>query len=227
VAAARYLRDAYNTFGDWLLAIASYNCGGTNVSKAIRRSDGKRDFWEIYDYLPRETRGYVPAFIGALYATHYYKEYGIVPLRDALVTIPVDTVTIRRNLHFAQVDECVGVSVEALRALNPQYLHNIVPGNTRPYSLRIPMEKVGAFLDARDSLYFHKQELYLNPVQLKKIEDGSVGQGNRLTYKVKSGDVLGRIAGRYGVTVAQIKKWNSLESNTIRIGQKLIIYTKR
>jgi len=227
VAAARYLRDAYNTFGDWLLAIASYNCGGTNVSKAIRRSDGKRNFWEIYDFLPRETRGYVPAFIGALYATHYYKEYGIVPVRDVAVKIPVDTISIHKNLHFAQIEECVGVPVSTLQALNPQYMHNIVPGNTRPYILRIPMEKVGTFLDAGDSLYFHKQDVYLNPVQLKKIEDGAVGQGNRITYKVKSGDVLGRIATKYGVTVAQIKKWNGLKSNTIRIGQKLIIYTKR
>lgn len=226
IGAARYLKNAYSIFGDWSLAIASYNCGAGNVNKAIRRSGGKKDFWEIYEYLPRETRGYVPAFVGALYATHYYKEHGIVPHPTAKA-VPVDTFMIRRNLHFSQVEQMAGVPEKLLEELNPQYMHKIVPGNSRPCVLRVPMEYSAAIIDAGDSLYTHRQSEFLDPVQLKKIEDGAVGSGNRIVYKVKSGDVLGRIASRYGVTVAQIKKWNGLSSNNIRIGQKLTIYTRK
>lgn len=226
IGAARYLKNAYAIYGDWALAIASYNCGAGNVNKAIRRSGGKRDFWSIYDFLPRETRGYVPAFVGALYATHYYKECGIVP-KPSAIAVSVDTFMVHRNLHFSQVEEMVGVPMSMLEGLNPQYMHKIVPGDSHPCVLRVPMEYTNAFIDAGDSLYLHKREQYLDPVQIKKIQDGAVGSGNRIVYKVKSGDVLGRIANRYGVTVAQIKKWNGLNSNNIRIGQKLIIYTRK
>lgn len=226
IGAARYLKNAYSIFGDWSLAIASYNCGAGNVNKAIRRSGGKRDFWEIYDYLPRETRGYVPAFVGALYATHYYREHGIVPQPSALA-VPVDTFIVRKNVHFAQFEGVAGVPVEMLEKLNPQYMHKIVPGDKYPCSVRVPMQYSNAIIDAGDSLYTYNRAQLLDPVQIKKIEDGAVGSGNRIVYKVKSGDVLGRIASRYGVKVEQIKKWNGLKSNTIRIGQKLIIYTKK
>ena len=226
VGAARYLKNAYDIYKDWPLAIASYNCGAGNVNKAIRRSGGKRDFWEIYDYLPRETRGYVPAFVGALYATHYYKEHGIVP-KPSAIAVPVDTLVIRRNLHFSQLEEVAKVPSSMLEKLNPQYMHKIVPGNSYPCVVRVPMEHTNAIIDAGDSLYIYKQDEYLNPVQLKKIEDGAVGSGNRIVYKVKSGDVLGKIARRYGVSVAQIKKWNGLKSNTIIIGQNLTIYTRK
>ncbi len=226
VAAARYLKNAYSIFGDWSLALASYNCGAGNVNKAIRRSGGKRDFWQIYEYLPRETRGYVPAFVGALYATHYYNEHGIVPHPSALA-VPVDTLEIRRNVHFAQFEGVAGVPVQMLEDLNPQYMHKIVPGDKYPCVVRVPLEYTNAIIDAGDSLYTYKCAEYLDPVQIKKIEDGAVGSGNRIVYKVKSGDVLGRIANRYGVTVAQIKKWNGLSSTNIRIGQKLIIYTRK
>lgn len=226
IGAARYLKNAYSIYGDWSLAIASYNCGAGNVNKAIRRSGGKRDFWQIYDFLPRETRGYVPAFVGALYATHYYREHGIVPQPSALA-VPVDTFVIRRNVHFAQIQGVAGVPVDMLEKLNPQYMHKIVPGDKYPCSVRVPMKYSNAIIDAGDSLYTYRRSEFLDPVQIKKIEDGAVGSGNRIIYKVKSGDVLGRIASRYGCTVAQIKKWNGLSSNTIRIGQKLIIYTKK
>lgn len=226
-AAAKYLKEAYAVFGDWNLAIASYNCGLGNVNKAIRRSGGKRDFWQIYDYLPRETRGYVPAFIGALYAMHYYKEYGIVPVKKP-ISVPVDTFHVHRNLHLGQIASVVGVDSAMVANLNPQYYHGMIPGNDYECVLRLPMEYTNAFIDAGDSLYVYEREKYLGEVALKKMKENSpYGSGNYVVYKVKSGDVLGKIARRYGVTVSQIKIWNNIHSNTIRIGQKLKIYNRR
>ena len=221
IAAARYLKNAYEILGDWQLAIASYNCGLGNVSKAINRSGGKRDFWDIYPYLPRETRGYLPAFMGALYTLHYYKEYGIVP-KKAAIAVPVDTFHIKKQLHFEQIAAVVGVPKETVAQLNPQYLHEIVPGQEYPCILRLPMKFSNAFIEAGDSLYTYDTTRLFNPVTIKKIKEG--GSGNAIVYKVKSGDVLGKIARRYGVSVAQIKKWNHLKSDNIRIGQKLTIY---
>lgn len=221
IAAAKYLKNAYEIFGDWNLAIASYNCGIGNVNKAIRRSGGKRDFWDIYAYLPRETRGYLPAFVGALYALHYYKEYGITP-KKAVVAVPVDTFHIRKQLHFEQIAAVVGVPKETVAQLNPQYLHEIIPGKEYPCILRLPMKFTNGFIEAGDSLYAYDTARLFNPVKIKGIMEG--GSGDSIIYKVKSGDMLGKIARRYGVSVAQIKKWNHLKSDTIRIGQKLTIY---
>lgn len=220
-AAARYLQDAYEIFGDWNLAIASYNCGAGNVNKAIRRSGGKRDFWEIYPYLPRETRGYVPAFVGALYAMTYYKEHGLKP-EAVEMPVHVDTFKINKMLHLKQVSELVGIPHEELRNLNPQYSHDIVPGNSREYILRLPYTYTNSFIEHEDSLYTYKADTYLNPATLKKIVDGA--DGERIVYRVKSGDYLGRIASRYKCTVSQIKRWNNLKSNNLRIGQRLVIY---
>lgn len=221
-AAAQYLADAYKIFGDWNLAIASYNCGAGNVNKAIRRSGGSRAFWDIYPFLPRETRGYVPAFVGALYTMTYYKEHGIVPEQVSLPAV-TDTFRINRMLHFKQVEELVGIPVGELRNLNPQYRHDIVPGNEREYLLRIPFNYSNSFIDHEDSLYTYKSDIYFNPVTIKKIKDG--GDGQRIIYKVRSGDVLGKIAMRYRVSVSSIKRWNNLRSNTIRVGQRLVIYS--
>ena len=220
-AAARYLRDAYNIFGDWNLAIASYNCGAGNVLRAIRRSGGSRAFWDIWPYLPRETRGYGPAFVGALYTMKYYKEHSI---RPASIEIParVDTFKITKMLHLKQVSELTGAPLEQLKNLNPQYRHEIIPGNEREYILRIPYNYTNAFIDHEDSLYRHKADIYFNPATIKKLKDG--GDGERIVYKVKSGDYLGKIASKYRVSVAQIKRWNNLKSNDIRIGQRLTIY---
>ncbi len=221
-AAARYLSDAYSTFGDWSLAISSYNCGSGNVAKAIRRAGGSRDFWDIYPYLPRETRGYVPAFVGAMYAMTYYKEYGLVP---EAVSLPAstDTVMIRRNLHFKQINEVVGVPMEDLKNLNPQYIHDIIPGNEGEYVLKLPFNMTSAFLAVNpDSLYNHKSSELLNPQILKNIKDS--GAEVRTAYRVKDGDYLGRIASRYHVSVSQLMKWNHLRSSSIRAGQILYIY---
>ena len=218
--AARYLQDAYEIFGDWNLAIASYNCGAGNVNKAIRRS-GSRAFWDIWPFLPRETRGYVPAFVGALYAMNYYKEHGIKP-EPVQMPAHVDTFKISRMLHLKQVSELTGAPLDELKNLNPQYRHEIIPGNDREYILRIPYKYTTAFIDSEDSLYRHKADIYFNPVTIKKIKDG--GDGERIVHRVQSGEYLGKIATKYRVSVAQIKKWNNLKSNDIRIGQRLIIY---
>ncbi len=225
-AAARYLRDAYKIFGDWALAISSYNCGAGNVSKAIRRAGGSRDFWSIYPYLPRETRGYVPAFVGAMYAMTYYREYGIVP-QNVGMPAQTDTFEIHRNLHFKQVNSVVGVPMDVLKNLNPQYIHEIIPGNTKTSILKLPYTWTNAFLETdRDSLYSFKADSLMSQKVLKEVQS-STGKGQQRTaYRVKSGDYLGRIASRHGVTVAQLKKWNNLKSSNIREGQILYIYGK-
>lgn len=220
-AAARYLQDAYEIFGDWNLAIASYNCGAGNVNKAIRRSGGKRAFWDIWPYLPRETRGYVPAFVGALYAMTYYKEHGIKP-EAVEMPIHVDTFKINKQLHLKQIAELTGAPLEELKNLNPQYRHDIIPGNSKEYILRLPYTYTNAFIEHEDSVYTHKYDEFFNPTTIKKIQDGA--DGERIVYVVKNGDYLGRIASRNRCTVAQIKRWNGLKSNNIRVGQRLVIY---
>lgn len=228
-AAAEYLRDAYDIFGDWSLAIASYNCGSGNVNKAIRRSGGGKDFWDVYSYLPRETRGYVPAFVAALYVLTYYPEHNIVP---AQLSLPahVDTFMINRNLHFGQISENLGVSIEELRDLNPQYMYDIIPGDTHEYLLRIPYNYTLAFIDKENEFYGYKDSLYFNPVKMKQIERGTsvatIPAGGYITYTVRKGDTLGGIARRYGTTVNNLKSWNNISGTTIRIGQRLRIYGK-
>lgn len=221
-AAARYLLDAYQTFGDWNLAISSYNCGAGNVNKAIHRSGGKRDFWSIYDFLPRETRGYVPAFVGAMYAMTYYREYGIVP-SEQVVKEPVDTFMITHNLHFKQINEVVGIPMETLSELNPQYLHQIIPGTEEPCVLKVPLTWTNSFIDVdQDSLYNHRSEELMSAQVIKNIQES--GNEVRTAYRVKSGDYLGRIASKYHVTVKQLMKWNHLKNSNLRVGQVLYIY---
>lgn len=220
-AAAQYLLDAYNMFGDWSLAIASYNCGAGNVRKAIKRAGGSRKFWDIWEYLPRETRSYVPAFVGALYTLEYYKEHGLKP---EAVGMPsgIDTLVINKQLHLRQVSELTGAPLEQLKNLNPQYRHEIIPGHEREYILRLPYQYTSSFIENEDTLYKHKAEVYFDPVAIKKIKDE--GDGVRIIYKVKNGDYLGKIASKHRVSVAKIKKWNKLKNDNIRVGQKLVIY---
>jgi len=222
-AAARLLKDNYMIFGDWSLAIASYNCGAGNVSKAIRRSGGKTDFWEIYAYLPRETRGYIPAFIAALYTLNYYPEHGIVP---AQISLPahVDTFHISQNLHFGQISENIAIPMETLRDLNPQYLHDIIPGTEHTYILNLPHQYTLAFVDMEDSIYHYKDSVFFNPVAVKKIKETGGSNEQRVIHKVKSGETLGSIAKKHHTTVANIKRWNGLKGDNIRVGQRLYIY---
>ena len=220
-AAAQYLLDAYNMFGDWNLAIASYNCGAGNVRKAIKRAGGSRKFWDIWDYLPRETRTYVPAFVGALYTLEYYKEHGLKPEAVGMPTA-TDTLVINKQLHLKQVSELTGAPLSQLKNLNPQYRHEIIPGHEREYILRLPYQYTTSFIELEDTIYRHKAEIFFDPVAIKKIKDA--GDGVRIIHKVKNGEYLGKIASKYRVSVAKIKKWNNLKSDNIRVGQNLIIY---
>ena len=222
-AAARLLKDSYMIFGDWSLAIASYNCGAGNVSKAIRRSGGKTDFWEIYNYLPRETRGYIPAFIAALYTLNYYQDHGIVPTP---VSLPahVDTFHVDKNLHFGQISETIGIPMETLRDLNPQYLHDIIPGTEHTYILNLPHQFTLAYVDLQDSIYRYKDSVFFNAVAVQKIKETGGSGEQRVIHKVKSGETLSSIASKHHTTVNNIKRWNNLKSNTIHVGQRLYIY---
>ena len=221
-AAARYLQDAYRMFGSWPLAIASYNCGAGNVNKAIRRAGGSKEIWDVYPFLPRETRGYIPSFIAALYMMNYYQEHQLTPVA---VNMPVhtDTIKVTKMLHFDQVTHFTGISKKELQDLNPQYLHDIVPGVEREYILRIPYNYTGKFVENEDSIYKYKDSLYFSPATLKKIKESGSTNAQRITHKVKSGETLSHIALKYGVKVKDIQRWNGVKNN-IRIGQKLVIY---
>ena len=223
-AAARYFRDAWNIFGDWALAISAYNCGSGNVNKAIKRAGGKRDFWSVYEFLPRETRGYVPAMVGAMYAFRYASEYGLRPEPKA-VPVYVDTFKISRNLHFSQISEVMGIPIDDLRDLNPQYYKDIIPGGGNV--LRLPFNYSADFIDLQDSIYRYKADTMF----AARIEDGREVVAGRpvptsrgtswIYYKVRSGDNLGKIAKKYHCSVKQLKSWNNLHSDMIREGQKL------
>lgn len=224
-AAARYLKNLYEMFGDWPLAVSAYNCGSGNVRKAITRAGGKRDFWSVYPYLPKETRGYMPAFVGVMYAF----AYSPLPASDSLVTpVPVpaevDTFEIHRNLHFRQVSELVGVPMDEIRYFNPKYYNDIVPGAAGSCTLLLPENWSEAFVAvAPDSLSSHKASEYLTDKVAKDIAAGK-REGARLVYTVKSGDTLSHVASRYRVSVKQLMAWNHLRSDRLSIGQKIYIY---
>ena len=221
-AACRFLKDLYNIFDDWTLALAAYNCGPGNVSRAIARAGvDAKSFWDIYDYLPRETRGYVPKFIAASYVYAYHDLHGI----EAKATpqcISTDTVVINRTMHLGQVASTLNIPLETLRLLNPQYKIDIIPAARKPYTLRLPTRYTSEFILQQDSIYakdstFLKE--YINPANLEKKRAEGVGY----VYTVRKGDNLGLIAKRNRCTVKDIMRWNKLKSTTIRIGQKLRI----
>ena len=226
-AAVRYLADLYKLFGKWELAIAAYNCGPGNVKKAIVRSDGKTDFWELYYYLPRETRGYLPMFIAANYIMTFHKEHGIFPMEPS-TPISTDTVVVSKNLHFKQIAEVCGAEIDEIRALNPQYIKDIIPGENEPYVLRLTNNLVTDFLANEDSIYRHKEQEFFPRVSiaemLKQAKANDDGRGTLKRHKVKSGETLGGIARKYRVTVKQIMKWNGMRNTNIRAGQYLNIY---
>lgn len=226
-AAVRYLGNLYDMLGDWTLAVSAYNCGAGNVNKAIRRAGGKRDFWSVYPYLPRETRGYMPAFVGVMYAFAYSGDYGLTP---EAVGAPgqVDTFEVSRNLHFKQIQEVVGVPLDELQYLNPEYYNDIVPGSGGKCIVRVPYDWSAAWIAAdQDSLYTHNASLYLSEQVLKEIESGKGGKsggGARICHTVRSGDTLSHIARRYHTSVKQLMSWNHLRSDRLSIGQKIYIY---
>lgn len=224
-AACRYLKDLYKIYHDWTLAIAAYNCGPGNVNKALTRAGGGKTFWDIYEYLPRETRGYVPAFIGASYAYAYHQQHGIKS-ENPPMPLATDTVRVSRLLHLGQVASVLDIPIETLRMLNPQYKLDIIPATIKSYTLVLPQHSLCEYIAREEEI--HKQDSvylkeYLNPanIEKKKIEQKTP---TYTTYTVKKGDTMGAIARRYHVTTVQILKWNKLKSaNNLQIGQKLRI----
>ncbi|MFD2788212.1 Membrane-bound lytic murein transglycosylase F [Arenibacter antarcticus] len=224
-AASKYLKKLHTIFDDWDLALAAYNSGPGNVNKAIRRSGGYKNYWNIRRNLPRETAGYVPAFLATMYIFEYAKEHGF---EQQLVDRPyfeTDTVHVKSMITFDQISELVDISVEELQVLNPTYKLNIIPFvKNKNYTLRLPIDALGKFVNNEDAIYAHvKNELKSEEKPLPQV----VQSQDQIRYKVKSGDFLGKIAERYGVGVSQIKSWNGLRSNNLRIGQRLTIYPRK
>ena len=224
-AAAHHLKDLYDTFGDWSLAISAYNCGPGNITKAITRSGGKTSFWDIYPYLPRETRGYLPAFIAVNFAMSYYKEHGICPM-ESVRPQQTDTLLIGRNLHFRQITHFCDISTDELKALNPQYLTDVIPGAYRTCVLTLPQQFIRPLLEAGDSLYEYDTENLFPKAKLAAINDDMTNRVTYVTHKIKSGETLGSIARKYHTTVRNIKNWNNLKSDNIRAGKTLRIYNR-
>ncbi len=223
-AAAKYLRDSYTIFGDWFLAISSYNCGVGNVNKAIRRA-GSRDFWKIYPYLPRETRGYVPSFIAALYMLEYYKEHNLQPTQFNLPA-HVDTVNVNKNVHFEQISAVIGIPLEELKSYNTKYTQNIVPGASGECSIQLPYNYTIPFIEKEQEIYAYKDSVYFNPITKQSIKENAASSGGgQITHRVKKGETLGHIAMKYRVSVKNLMRWNGLSSKSVlRIGQRLTIY---
>lgn len=226
-AAARYLKDLYDIYHDWNLVLAAYNCGPGTINKAIRRAGGETDFWKIYNYLPNETRGYVPAFIAANYIMNYYCEHNISPM-EMRMPEGSDTIHITRNLNLNQVADVCKINIDELRALNPEFKKDIIPVSTEPYALRLPNSMISSFIEKEDSIYNYKPELYqtrrvtVEPDTPKTSSKKS--QSKKAVYhRIRQGDTLGGIAAKYGVSVSQLRRLNGIKGNSIRAGKRLRI----
>ena len=238
-AAAQYMTNMYAIFGDWDLVLASYNSGPGNVSKAIRRSGGQQNYWNIRKNLPKETQGYVPAFLATMYIYEYHKEHGIIPNRAAIKHFTTDTIHIKKQMSFQQISDLLDVPVAQLQLLNPSYKLNVVPFyHDQAHFLRLPVGKIAVFASNEDKIYAYAQrevDLRERPFQVTKaivVTDTLNYTQQRITlpktkyYTVRRGDNLGEIADKYDVTIADIKKWNRLKSNTVARGKNLKIITR-
>lgn len=218
-AACRYLEDAYAIYEDWLLAIASYNCGAGNVNKAIRRSNGATNFWEIVDYLPRETQSYVPAMLGCAYAMIYHKEHNIYPVEPRAKFFELDTIKVTERVRFDVLEHYLQISEDDLEFFNPQYILGVIPETDTSMVLSLPRLSVGVFEANRDTIYAKSKR--------KSSLPQKTTNGRELTYHtVKSGEYLGSIAQKYKCSVADLKRWNYLKSDNLRTGKKLKVYKK-
>jgi len=231
-AAVLYLQQLYNRFGCWTLALAAYNSGQGTVSRAITRARGRRDFWEIYNFLPQETRNFVPAFIGAMYAMKFHEEHGIT-VSETDLPEAMDTLMIHQRLHFDQIAKFTGAPIQTIRDHNPQYLRDIIPASeTNPFVLRLPADFILRFIEYSDTIFANpfpptlefEEEVTDCIAENQQQEPSAV---SRVTYRVRRGDALSLIAVRFGVTVAQLKAWNDLPSDLIRVNQHLTIYSSR
>lgn len=224
-AAAKYLSRLYRIFGDWDLALAAYNSGPGNVGKAIRRSGGYRNYWNIRHNLPRETAGYLPAFLANMYIFEYAEAHGFKKYKPELAYFETDTIRVKQMITLDQVSEATGTPIEELQFLNPSYKLDIIPFvKGENYVLRLPLKAVGTFVNNEDRIYaFAKAELDKREKQMPQLTNADA----KTTYRVKSGDYLGKISRLYGVRVSNIKKWNGLRSNNLKIGQRLAIYPRK
>lgn len=229
-AAARYLKDMYGIYGDWNLVIAAYNCGPGTINKAVRRAGGKTDYWEIFNYLPKETRGYVPAFIAANYVMTYYCKHNICPM-ETNIPDATDTIQINRDVHFEQIANVCGVSFDEIKSLNPQYKRYIIPGDSKPQTLRLPLNYISKFIDNQDSVYAYRRDEILSNRKTVAVPDGPIAysrpsrkKARVATHKIQSGESLSTIADRYGVSVKQLKRWNKIKGNNIAAGKRLKIH---
>lgn len=239
-AAAQYLNDLYKVYGDWNLVIAAYNCGPTSLNKAIHRAGGSKDYWTIYPYLPKETRGYVPAFIAANYVMNYYCEHNICPMRARLID-GNDTVVVNKDLHLEQVASVCGVEMEKIKAFNPQYKTSLVPGNSYDCILRLPSEAALKFIDLGDSVYsYRSSELFtkrktveIDEAELEKLQNSarrSYSSSRRRSSRssrrsksitIKNGQTLSEIAEKYGTSVSKLRRLNGIKGSSIRAGKKI------
>jgi len=228
-AAARYIKDLYDIYKDWVLVIAAYNCGPGNVNKAIKRSGDKKDYWGIYYRLPRETRGYIPQYIAAAYAVTYASEHNLQPL-PLNIPVATDTIVINTDIHLAQISAVMGIPIGELQALNPQYKTGLVPGSSKPQTLTLPMNHLGDFIDLTDTIRHYKSDVYLNkstriadPTRSTYVMTDIKGK-TKLFYTVKDGDNIGFISEWYKVGLSDLRNWNNLYRNNIRVGQKMVVY---
>ena len=225
IAACKYLSKLYTTFGDWDLALAAYNSGPGNVSKAIKRSGGFKNYWNIRPYLPSETAGYVPAFYATMYIFNYANEHNIYPELPKFFNFQTDTIRVKRTISFAQISKVIQVDEETLTFLNPAYKLNIIPYiKGRNYAVRLPTSKVIDFLEKEKDVYALADA---DDAKRERPLPKYFEMDKRIRYKVKSGDYLGKIANKFGVNVSSIKRWNSLKNSNLKIGQRLYIYPKR
>lgn len=221
-AACRHLKDLYNIYGNWSLAMAAYNSGAGNVNKAIRRAGGVKSYWAVWPYLPRETRGYVPAFIAVMYMMNYPAEHNLYPVHPGVLAEEIDSVTVNDVLSFDQISEYLEISPDVIKFLNPTYKMGIIPSTEKKkYFLRLPREDVARFIDGEMELYAFKTEKGIEKekllTEIKKAQERNI-------HVVRSGENLGLIAQRYHCSVSSLKNWNNLRSNTIYPGQKLVVY---
>lgn len=229
-AAARHLKDLFDIYGDWQLSIAAYNCGMGNVNKAMRRTGGKT-FWEIFYYLPRETRSYVPAYIAAVYAMNYYKQHGIVPVQPKFPLV-TDTIMVNQYLSLEQVSKQLDLELDMLREINPMYRRCIIPAKEgKPYPLCLPIESINKFIENEEAVFAYERDKYFPNNTLQEPKGASsinsipdIKGREKVVYTVKSGDNVGFISSWFNVRTADIRYWNNLRGNLIRMGQKLVLY---
>ncbi|MFQ3306354.1 MAG: membrane-bound lytic murein transglycosylase D [Polaribacter sp.] len=225
IAACKYLSDLYTIFGDWDLALAAYNSGPGNVAKAIKRSGGYRNYWNIRPFLPRETAGYVPAFYATMYLFEYQKEHNLVADAPQIRSFETDTIHVKKTIQFDHVSEATGISLELIQFLNPSYKLDIIPFiEGKKYAITLPRKNSFNFIEKEQAIYALANE---DASKREKPLPTYFEMDKRIRYKVKNGDFLGKIANKFGVRVRDIKRWNRMKTSRLKIGQRLSIYPKK